>query len=112
MDEIENINRLGAKDKDKAPRPILIRFKNADPKKRLFKRLGNLKDAVEDVHKNISIDHDQTLRQRDEFKQMMDLAKEKEEAQDSDSPFLYRSVRGPPWRRVVRKIKKQMPLKE
>lgn len=52
----------------------------------------------------ISIDHDMTLKEREETK--VTLAEAKENEEKSLGKFTYR-VRGPPWNRFIKKRLKQ-----
>ena len=47
-----------------------------------------------------------TKKQKEELKQMVEQAKEKEN-EDQSGEFMYR-VRGPPWSRFIKKIPKRM----
>jgi len=72
-------------------------------RKKLFTNVFKLKDVTGNLSK-ISIDHDMTLKEREETKAMLAEAKEKEEK--SLGKFIYR-VRGPPWNRYIKNRLKQ-----
>ena len=105
--DIESINRLGEKSSDaEKSRPLRVKFKASEPKKKLFKNLKGLRETELEELKKLSIDHDQTKTQREEYKKLAAEAKKREEDNPS-SPFIYR-VRGPPWKREIKEIKKRL----
>ena len=83
--DIVKIIRLGKKEGDVAgegrarTRPMLVVMRNVDTKERIFKSLSNLKGA-EDKYRSLSIQHDQTKKQREEEKKLIEEAKAKEMA--------------------------------
>lgn len=107
--DIASIVRLGEKKKPEEgvdPRPIRIIFKSAEPKKSLFKNLSKLAASDREDLKAIIIDHDQTIAQREEYKKFLDKSKSMEADKGEDYPFVFR-VRGPPWDRRIKRIKKK-----
>ena len=57
--------------------PLLITLKEEEKKRQLFQNLNKIRDAGEPFNKVI-ITHDLTKRQKDELKQLVEQAKEKE----------------------------------
>ena len=68
----------------------------------LLRRFHHIREN--DKFKNIKIDHDKTKQEREESKKLYEEAK-RQEAADKSGEYLYR-VRGPPWERKIRKIRK------
>ena len=95
--------RLGKHDPEKT-RPLLVEFCETKDKKMMFRHLGKLREAPEDI-KKYSISHDFTKIQREEEKRLREEAKKREAASSGEALF---RVRGPPWNRQVRRI----PLRE
>ena len=94
QEDIIKITRLGAKMSDKK-RPILLCLKEYSTKEKIFANLPRLKPSI---HNHLSFNHDMTLRERDEFKKLIEEAKRKEA--ESMGKIKYR-VRGPPWNRKI-----------
>ena len=94
--------RIGRKSEDKS-RPILITFKELDQKISLFRNLKNMKHAPAHI-KAISVNHDMTIEQRKETKNLVAMAKEQEQ---KDPQHRYR-LRGPPGDQWIQ----QLPLEE
>ena len=86
-------------------RPLLITLKEEEKKRQLFQNLNKIRDAGEPFNKVI-ITHDLTKKQKEELKQMVEQAKEKEK-EDQLGKYTYR-VRGPPWNWFIKKIPKKM----
>ena len=106
LDDIEYVDRLGEKNNDESHRPIRIRLKSCDPKKRLFKNLKFLSDAEDAKFQTLKFDHDQTRKQREEYNQLVEKSKQMDAEKPEESPFVYH-VRGPPWNRTIKKIDKK-----
>ena len=85
-------------------RPLLITLKEEEKKRQLFQNLNKIRDAGEPFSKVI-ITHDLTKKQKDELKQLVEQAKEKEK-EDKSGEYMYR-VRGPPWSWFIKKISKK-----
>ena len=79
-----------------------ITLTHIDKKRTLLRRFHHIREN--DKFKNIKIDHDKTKQEREESKKLYEEAKRKEAA-DKSGEYLYR-VRGPPWERKIRKIRK------
>ena len=80
-------------------RPLIVTLEPLEKKIEIFRNLGKMKNAPEDI-KGIGVSHDMTESQRADNKQKVTEAKQKE--QEANGEFIFR-VRGPPWdRRVVR----------
>lgn len=98
-DDILSAIRLGKKQNDNKPRPLLIKMINEDKKKALFKNLKLLQTAPE-KYRNVSVQNDLTTKQREEDKKLRDEAKKLENESSGNEKF---KVRGPPWaRRIVK----------
>jgi len=93
--------RLGSREtarEEGKVRPILLTFKELTQKIDLFKNLKKLKNAPDHL-KSISVNHDLTKVERDETKNLVTKAKEKE----TEDPLHRYRVRGPPGnQRIVR----------
>lgn len=76
-------------------------MKDTNKKMKLFRNLSNLKEA-DPKYKCLSIQHDQTYKEREEGKKLLEEARAKE-SRDLGK-CIYR-VRGPPWARKIVKIK-------
>ena len=81
---------------------MLITLTHINKKRIFFRRFHHIRDN--DKLKNITIDHDKTKQEREESKKLYEEAK-RQEAADKLGEYLYR-VRGPPWERKIRKIRK------
>ena len=95
--------RLGKLNEEK-DRPLLITLKEEEKKRQLFQNLNKIRDAGEPFNKVI-ITHDLTKKQKDELKQLVEQAKEKEK-EDQSGEYMYH-VRGPPWSWFMMKIPKK-----
>ena len=102
--DIIQIKRLGKFDENKqdSKRPMLVQVTEED-KKTLFLNLNKLRGAPDNLT-GISVSHDMTPMQRDEDKEMYEEAK-KRENEETSGDFIFR-VRGPPWNRYIKKIRK------
>ena len=101
LDEEEEVRRLGPADPESTrPRPVLVKLRSDEEKKQLFMNLRNLKEANGDL-KKLSVTHDLTKAQREEDKKLIERAKNMEDMETGN--FIYR-VRGPPWKRFIKKI--------
>ena len=95
-DDVIEIKRLGKRG-DK-PRPVLVKFRDANLKKPLFRNLGKLKDVVE--LKQVRIQHDMSKEERLIEKERYEKLKEMNEKSENK---IFR-IRGPPWDRKIVKI--------
>ena len=102
-EDVVMMRRLGKRNPNK-PRPILVEFRDEEKKSGLMSNLVNLSKAPDALRK-ISVQHDLTKKQRDEEKLLREEAK-KMEAEDDSGEFDYR-IRGPPWARQIKKMKKK-----
>ena len=90
-------------------RPILVKINSEDKKKRLFETLGRWREVMlnerdpNDKTQLPSIEHDLTVEQRRERKEMVVSAKEEQRNQSEGSHFRIR-VRGPPYAMRIAKI--------
>ena len=105
VEDIEEENivstvRLGKKKEDGTARPLLVRLDSSDTKKNLFTNLGKLKEN--ETYKDVSVNHDLTKKQREEYKKLVAEALKKEGEAPSEN-IRYR-VRGPPWAWHIRKV--------
>ena len=94
---------MGKLNKEK-DRPLLITLKEEEKKRELFQNLNKIRDAGEPFNKVI-ITHDLTKKQKDELKELVEQAKEKEK-EDQSGEYMY-CVRGPPWSWFIKKIPKK-----
>ena len=78
--------RLGKINEEKDP-PLLITLKEEAKKRELFQNLNKIRDAGEPFNKVI-ITYDLTKKQKEELKQMVEQAKEKEN-EDQSGEFMY-----------------------
>ena len=91
-----------AKQNATGPRPVLITLTHINKKLTLLRRFHHI--GENDKFKNIKIDHDKPKQEREESKKFYEEAK-RQEAADKSGEYLYR-VKGPPWERKIRKIRK------
>ena len=90
------IHRLGKLSEDTS------KFPNSDNKRSILRNVHRLKNN--EKFGNIKIDHDKTKQEREESKKLFEEAK-RQEAADQSGEYIYR-IRGPPWERKIRKIRK------
>ncbi len=90
--EIEKAFRLGKYDNTKV-RPVLIKLKEPEKKKKLFLNLKYLREH-KGRYEEVKIAHDLTKTQRTEHKEMIDEAKEKDKEPGQEN-YIH-LVRGPP----------------
>ena len=105
-EDIITTTRLGKKSENVTPRPLLVKLKEAKVKKELFMRLQTLAEV--DEYKDVSVNHDLTMKQRQEYKKLCQEASKKEN-DDNSGKWRYR-VRGPPWAWHIKRI--QIPEEE
>ncbi len=99
--EIVNCYRLGKQENNKT-RPLLVKLKDEEKKKKLFLSLQTLR-AHKGRYENIRIGNDLTKTQREEHKAKVEEAKAKD-AEDTESENFIHLVRGHPDNlRIVRK---------
>ena len=98
--EICKIHRLG-KIKEDSTRPLLVSFKDENTKRELFGQLQSLKECPTPLC-DISVQHDMTPTERDESKELFDIAKSKQELAGGKWIF---KVRGPPWAQKIIRVK-------
>ena len=97
--DVTETRRLGeAKENATGLGPVLITLTHIDKKRTLLRRFHHIREN--DKFKNIKIYHDKTKQS----KKLYEEAK-MQEAADKSGEYLYR-VRGPPWERKIRKIRK------
>ena len=72
----------------------LLHWRKKKRKRQLFQNLNKIRDAGKAFSK-VSVTHDLTKKQKEELKQMVEQAKEKEK-EDQSGEYMYQ-VRGPPW---------------
>ena len=102
--DIVEVIRLGKKptgENTGNPRPLKVVMKDKMIKTMMFKKLWKLRDA-EDRFRSLSIQSDQTKKEREEEKKLVDEAKDRQ-AKD-EGKCRYR-VKGPPWARKIVKIR-------
>ena len=99
-DGIVKVMRLGKKESEVREegnsgrvRPLLVVMRDVESKGKVFRGLANLKRAPE-KYRGLSIQHDQTKKQMEEDKKLLEEAREKEA--NEEGKWWYR-VRGPPW---------------
>ena len=102
-DHIERAIRLGKVTEGK-DRPLLVTMKDENKKREVFQNLNKLQDARAPFNK-VTIMHDLTKKQKEELKDKIQEAQDKEN-QDESGEFMYR-VRGPPWSWHIKKIPKR-----
>ena len=90
--EIEKCFRLGKYESNKT-RPLLIKLKDDERKKKLFLSLKTLREH-KGKYENVQIGHDLTKSQREEHKEMINKAKEMDTVEGSEN-YIH-LVRGPP----------------
>ena len=84
-------------------RPLLLTLGEEMKKREIFLNLNKLRNAGKPFNK-IAMTHDLTVKQKEELKELIKEANEKEK-QDETGRFIYR-VRGPPWMWRIKKIPK------
>ena len=99
-DSLEKVIRLGKITEDK-DRPLLITLKEETKKREIFQNLNKLREAGGPLE-NVIITHDLTPKQKEELKEKIEEAREKEN-KDESGEYMYR-VRGPPWSWYLKKI--------
>ena len=82
-------------------RPLLITMDEGTKKQEIFLNLNKIRDAERPFNK-VVMSHNLTVRQREELKELIKEANEKEQQNETGS-FMCR-VRGPPWTWRVKKI--------
>jgi len=104
-EDMKRFLRLGKPDDSaRAPRPVLIQFRDRVLKNMIMESLYKLRDA-EDVFKRVIFAHDLTKEKRQECKQLVTEAKKRQDEDESEE-FLYR-VRGTPGNIRIHKIRKR-----
>ena len=108
--DISSMFRVGKKDTNNVPRPLLVKFRERAMKNEVMESLSELKDA-EQSFKTLSITHDLTKKEREECKKLVDEAKKRESDQTKDvqsgqGEFIFR-VRGPPGQMRIIRFRKQ-----
>jgi hypothetical protein len=99
--EIQKIFRLGKMGADpNKPRPLLVQFVDKMTKNYLMHNLYHIRKTP---FKDLAISHDMTLKEREQCKQMVEEAKNKEQ-QDKSGEWKFR-VRGLPGQMRVVKLK-------
>ena len=98
--DVRRAVRLG-KATENNERPLLIAMDEETKKREIFLNLNKIRDAERPFNK-VVMTHDLTVRQREELKELIKEANQKEQ-QDETGSFMYR-VRGPPWVWRIKKI--------
>lgn len=101
---ILNTTRIGKKTENSSThRPLLVTFDSETTKREIFKNFHKLRTLTDEFESEniITITHDMTPSERQEFNNLRELAKEKEK--ESQGKFRYR-VRGPPWAMHIKKL--------
>ncbi len=98
--EIVKCFRLGKPEQNKT-RPLLIKLKDDEKKKKLFLSLKTLREH-KGRYENVSIGHDLTKTQREEQKELIEKAKKMDEEEGSENSI--HLVRGPPDNRRIVKV--------
>ncbi|KAH3814499.1 hypothetical protein DPMN_143000 [Dreissena polymorpha] len=103
----ESVIRLGKKSElSEKPRPTRVIFRNTENKKTMLKNLHKLKNMdCTNVLSKIGVTHDMTKAEREQNKELIELAKEKS-SNDNSGKFHF-LVRGPPWARKIVKVAKK-----
>ena len=104
QNDILEVIRLGKKptgENSGKPRPLKVVMKDKMIKTRMFKKLWKLRDA-EDIYRTLSIQSDQTKKEREDEKKLLDEAKNR---QANDAGNCKYRVKGPPWARKIVKIR-------
>lgn len=97
-EDIRKVFRLGRRNQDQSPRPILVQLGSRQIKNMVMESLYKIK-SMDAMYKNIIVAHDMTRKQREECKALVAEAKEKT-VESGDC--VYR-VRGPPGQmRIIR----------
>ena len=92
-ESLEKAIRLGKVSDDKE-RPLLITLKEENKKREIFQNLNKIHEAGDPFDK-ITVTHDLTVKQKEELKDKIEEAREKERS-DESGEFMYQ-VRRPPW---------------
>ncbi len=85
-------------------RPLLVKLKDEEKKKKLFLNLQNLRDH-KGRYENVKIGNDLTKKQRVEHKEMVEKAKEMDTKEGSEN-FIH-LVRGPPDNLRIKRVPRQ-----
>ena len=92
-EDIVKAFRLGKRQPNAAPRPLLLQLGSRMAKSLLMNVAYKLKDCPAKF-RNVVIAHDMTVKERQECRELVDKAKEKTE-EDTSGNWVYK-VRGPP----------------
>lgn len=103
---VEKIFRLGKRERGKE-RPLKVCLDGNVTKFKIIRNTHKLKDSEYD---GVSIQHDLTKDQRKELREMIDLAKRKED-EDPTGNYIYK-VRGPPGRKHIKRFRKVVETAE
>lgn len=103
-EDIKKMLRLGRKNENGKPRPLLVQLGCRLAKNLIMDSLFRLKN-IDAKFKGITVSHDMTKNERDECKKLVDEAKQKE-SQDVSGEWIYR-VRGLPGQMRIISIKKK-----
>ncbi len=102
--EIEKAFRLGKRSGDTA-RPLLIKLKDPEKKKKLFLNLRNLREH-KGRYEDVRIAHDLTKTQREEHKSMIEEAKQMDKDLGEEAENYIHLVRGHPDNLKIKKVKR------
>lgn len=89
INEVAQLIRLGKKNEDGRPRPLLVKLKTESKKVEIMTNLRKLKTADE-TYRRISVAHDLTPRQRENIRKSLDEAKKKHETDGGDGAENYK----------------------
>lgn len=103
---IQNVIRLGKKEQSRV-RPLLVMFKEVGIKNEVMESLGKLAEADEKF-RSLSVSHDLTQKEREECKEMVAEAKDRQQ-QDTSGEWVYR-VRGSPGNMKIVRLKKRLQV--
>lgn len=104
-DEMTKVIRMGKNGKD--TRPLLLKFTSEEKKRLLLKNAEKLNSSR---LSRIGIQQDLTTKQREEEKALKDEAdRMTQELSDEEQGEYKYAVRGPPWARKVKKIRRKKP---
>ena len=108
-ESLEKAIRLGKVSDDKE-RPLLITLKEENKKREIFQNLNKIHEAGDPFDK-ITVIHDLTVKQKEELKDKIEEAREKERS-DESGEFMYHVCR-PPLELVYQKdTKESQPLNQ
>ena len=102
---ISSITRIGTYVSSKT-RPLKVSFQNTFDKRKFLSSLYKLKNEAS-KYKSINVQHDMTLDERAESKNLLKTAYELNQRKDNQETIY--KVRGPPWAMKIIKLKRKQP---